>query len=124
MLFQNYRYYLLWRNPQIRFLDFQKVKDAERNKAKELFGTFDAPTELAQSIIAVRAGKAQSYSAAPTTNGAGGKQRMKITEAEKKKFEALVRKAKTLAEVQKLEKMFSEGRLPAEVMGDEGMDES
>ena len=124
VLFQNYRYYFLWRCPQIRFLDFQKVKDAERNQAKQLFGTFDAPTELAQSIIAVRSGKVQSYSAAPTVNGAGGKQRLKITETEKKKFEALVRKAKTLAEVQKLEKMFSEGRLPAEVVDADGMDES
>ena len=121
---QNYRYYLLWRCPQIRFLDFQKVKDAERNKAKELFGTFDEPTELAQSITAVRSGKTQSYSAAPTINGASGNKRMKITETEKKKFEALVRKAKTLAEVQKLEKMFSEGRLPAEVSEGDGMDES
>ncbi|KAI7047330.1 hypothetical protein KC352_g46071, partial [Hortaea werneckii] len=37
---EHYRYYVLWRNPRIRFLDFQKVKDAERNKAQELFGTF------------------------------------------------------------------------------------
>lgn len=50
---------------------------------------------------------------------------MKITETEKKRFEALVRKAKTLAEVQKLEKMFAEGKLPTEVMGDgDAMDET
>ncbi|KAK4544830.1 hypothetical protein LTR36_003734 [Oleoguttula mirabilis] len=123
---ENYRYYLLWRCPHIRFLDFQKVKDAERSKARELFGTADAPTELAQSIIAVRSNKPLGYSAAPAVNGAGGKgPKLKITDAEKKRFEALVRKAKTLADVQKLEKMFSEGRLPAEVMGGEdAMDET
>ncbi|KAI7353423.1 U2-associated snRNP A [Hortaea werneckii] len=123
---EHYRYYVLWRNPRIRFLDFQKVKDAERNKAQELFGTFDQPTELAQSIIAVRSSK--SFSAAAPTGDAGGVAKgkgMKITETEKRRFEALVRKAKTLAEVQKLEKMFAEGKLPAEVMGDgDAMDET
>lgn len=121
---QNYRYWLLWRCPQVRFLDFQKVKDAERSKAKELFGTIAAPTELAQSIIAVRSSKPHTYSAAPTVNGAGKNKRLKITDGEKRRFEALVRKAKTLAEVQKLEKMFSEGRLPPGVGDEEAMDET
>ncbi|KAK4899936.1 U2 snRNP complex subunit [Elasticomyces elasticus] len=122
---ENYRYWILWRAPQIRYLDFQKVKDAERTKAKELFGTFEEPTELAQSIIAVRSNKPLSYAGAPTTNGASKGQKLKFTEKEKKKFEALVRKAKTLAEVQKLEKAFSEGRLPPGVGDDEdAMDES
>ncbi|KAK0832628.1 U2 snRNP complex subunit [Friedmanniomyces endolithicus] len=115
---QNYRYWILWRAPQIRYLDFQKVKDVERERAKELFGTFDAPTELAQSIIAIRSNKPLGYAGAPTVNGAGSGQKLKITEKEKKRFETLVRKAKTLGEVQKLEKAFAEGRLPAGV-GDE-----
>lgn len=34
----------------MRFLDYIKVKDAERNKAKELFGEADAPTELASTV--------------------------------------------------------------------------
>ncbi|KAK4574551.1 U2 snRNP complex subunit [Recurvomyces mirabilis] len=120
---ENYRYWILWRAPQIRYLDFQKVKEAEREKAKELFGTAEVPTDLAQSIIAVRSNKPLSYNA-PMANGTKA-QRVKITEKEKKKFEALVRKAKTLAEVQKLEKAFSEGRLPAGVGEDDDvMDET
>jgi len=47
---QNYRYWVLWRCPSVRFLDYQKVKDAERNKAKELFGTVEEPTELASTV--------------------------------------------------------------------------
>jgi len=47
---QNYRYWVLWRCPTVRFLDYQKVKDAERAKAKELFGEADAPTELASRV--------------------------------------------------------------------------
>ena len=34
----------------MRFLDYHKVKDAERQKAKELFGTQDAPSDLATKV--------------------------------------------------------------------------
>ena len=127
MSIQNYRYYILWRCPQVRFLDFQKVKDAERNKGKELFGTFDAPTELAQSIIAVRSRNPMAFgSTGPSVNGASSKSsRMKLTEREKRKLEAMVKKAKTVSEVQKLEKAIAEGRIPPGVMDDEdAMDET
>lgn len=47
---QNYRYWVLWRCPSVRFLDYAKVKDAERRKAAELFGTSEQPTELASKV--------------------------------------------------------------------------
>jgi U2 small nuclear ribonucleoprotein A' len=115
---------VLWRCPQVRFLDFQKVKDAERKKAKDLFGSFDAPTELAQSIIAVRSNKASAFSGTITSNGDGKSSNVKITEEEKKRFQQLIQKARTLAEVQKLEKAYHEGRLPAGVMDGDAMDET
>lgn len=34
----------------MRFLDYQKVKQAEREKATELFGTAEEPTELASKV--------------------------------------------------------------------------
>jgi len=34
----------------VRFLDYQKVKDVEREKAKELFGTADEPSALASKV--------------------------------------------------------------------------
>ncbi|EME40540.1 hypothetical protein DOTSEDRAFT_90738 [Dothistroma septosporum NZE10] len=120
---ENYRYWAVWRCPSIRFLDFQKVKDAERKRAAELFGTKDAPTELAQSIIATRS-KGASFGGAPIANGTSSNKKMKITDEEKKRFQILVQKAKTLAEVQELEKRFNEGRLPTEVMDGEVMDET
>lgn len=36
----------------MRFLDYQKVKQAERQKARELFGTAEEPTELASKVRA------------------------------------------------------------------------
>jgi U2 small nuclear ribonucleoprotein A' len=47
---QHYRYWVIWRCPTVRFLDFQKVRDVERQKAAKVFGTADAPTELAASV--------------------------------------------------------------------------
>jgi hypothetical protein len=34
----------------VRYLDFAKVRDVERKKAKELFGTAEEPTELATQV--------------------------------------------------------------------------
>ncbi|EME78393.1 uncharacterized protein MYCFIDRAFT_205019 [Pseudocercospora fijiensis CIRAD86] len=103
---ENYRYWLIWNCPQIRFLDFVKVKDAEREKGKELFGTHDEPSNLAKSIAAVKSSNGL-FNAPTATTGS----RMKYTEEEKKKFQAMVQKAQTLADIQKLEKAFNEGRL-------------
>lgn len=47
---QNYRYWVLWRCPHVRFLDYRKVKDAERKRAVELFGTAAEPSALAAKV--------------------------------------------------------------------------
>jgi U2 small nuclear ribonucleoprotein A' len=43
---------VLWRCRSVRFLDYQKVKLAEREEADELFGTMEEPTELAAKVSA------------------------------------------------------------------------
>ena len=48
---QNYRYWLIWRCPTVRYLDFAKVRDVERKKAEELFGTNEEPTDLASKVL-------------------------------------------------------------------------
>ena len=50
IILQHYRPWVLWRCPTVRFLDYQKVKDAERKKAKELFGTAAEPSALASKV--------------------------------------------------------------------------
>ncbi len=47
---QHYRYWVVWRCPSIRFLDYQKVKEVEREKGRELFGTDEEPTALAAKV--------------------------------------------------------------------------
>lgn len=47
---QNYRYWVIWRCPSVRFLDFAKVRESERTKAEELFGSAEEPTALATRV--------------------------------------------------------------------------
>lgn len=88
-----------------------------------MFGTKEEPTQLAQSIIKTRSNRGFG-AGVPSVNGAAKGGKLKTTEVEKKRFQVLVQNAKTLAEVQKLEKMLNEGRLPAGVMDGDTMDET
>lgn len=99
----------------MRYLDFAKVKDVERNKAKELFGTSEEPTELATKIMGI---KSKGF-AVPTTNGADSaytKDRI-YTDDEKKRMRAAIQAASSLAEMARLEKDFAEGKIPAHILG-------
>jgi len=50
LLLQNYRSWVIFRCPSVRFLDFKRVTDHERKAAKELFGTAAEPTGLASKV--------------------------------------------------------------------------
>lgn len=51
---ENYRSWIIWRVPNVRFLDYHKVKEAERKHAEELFGTHEEPSELASKIMGIK----------------------------------------------------------------------
>ncbi|KAI4209857.1 MAG: hypothetical protein LQ351_007211 [Letrouitia transgressa] len=114
---EHYRHWIIWRCPTVRFLDYQKVRNIERAKAQELFGTGAEPSALASKIIGVKsrvfdipeATDAMSLDDAP----AGDKSYLvKLTEKEKTRVEAMIKSAKSLQEISRLEKMMNEGRIP------------
>ncbi|SPN99578.1 related to U2 snRNP protein A` [Cephalotrichum gorgonifer] len=108
---ENYRYWVIWRCPTVRFLDYEKVKDVERKQAKELFGTAEAPSALA---IKIRGTKSKGL-AAPLADGPADSAkfaRIKLTDGEKKRLQEMIKKASSLEEIIRLEKMINEGRLP------------
>ncbi|KAK4935726.1 U2 snRNP complex subunit [Elasticomyces elasticus] len=112
---EHYRLYLIWSIPSLRFLDYQKVRDAERQQANELFGTADAPTELAAKI---KGTKTRSFDVGAGVNGkaADSKRqgvRTQLTETEKKRVQEMIKNAKSLAEITRIEKDLAEGRIPA-----------
>ncbi|KAK1237798.1 hypothetical protein MKX07_003634 [Trichoderma sp. CBMAI-0711] len=113
---EHYRYWVIWRCPSVRFLDYQKVKQAERDKARELFGTEEEPTALATSIMGKKSKvdvTANGSSAAPSKLS-----RIKLTDAEKQRLQERIKKATSLQEIIALEKELNEGRLPSGVYGD------
>ncbi|OJD36564.1 l domain-like protein [Diplodia corticola] len=114
LISQNYRYYLIFRIPSLRFFDFQRVRDAERQKAKELFGTPDAPTELAQKVMSQR-NTVPDVSAGPGADDvAGGMARVKLTDVERLNIQELIKNANTLDEITRLEKLLNEGKIPGQ----------
>lgn len=117
-----YRYWAIWRCPSVRFLDFVKVLDVERKKAKELFGTTDEPTELASQIMGV---KSKGFVVPTLTDGSDNASKDRIyTDEEKERMRAAVHSAMSLDEMAKLDKDFAEGRLPAHIPGAQGPTET
>ncbi|KAI5463102.1 leucine-rich repeat-domain-containing protein [Mariannaea sp. PMI_226] len=111
-----YRYYVLWRCPTVRFLDFEKVKEAEREKGRELFGTAEEPTALASKIMGI---KTTTFDVSSNGNAAPSKlSRIKLTDVEKKRLQERIKKATSLQEIIALEKELNEGRLPTGIQGD------
>ncbi|KFA49572.1 hypothetical protein S40293_02816 [Stachybotrys chartarum IBT 40293] len=126
---EHYRYWVLWRCPSVRFLDFQKVKQAEREKGVELFGTTEQPTELAQQVnlfhntsgcyffltLENKIMSRKTRTVHASTNGSASSSklsRIKLTDEEKKQLQERIRKATSLQEIIALEKELNEGRLP------------
>lgn len=106
---------MIWSIPSLRFLDYERVRDQERQGAKELFGTFEEPTELAAKIRGV---KSKTFDANSATNGksgptSGGKAfRAVLSDNEKKRVQKLLQNAKSMAEIDRIEKDLAEGRVP------------
>jgi U2 small nuclear ribonucleoprotein A' len=125
----HYRSWVVWRCPSVRFLDFAKVRAEERKAARELFGGVGEGemTELAREILRVKSaaaaaaavGSAADVEDEQHVNGAVGG-RVKLKPEESKRVEALIRNAKSLAEIERLESELSKGRIPPGVLDSAG----
>jgi U2 small nuclear ribonucleoprotein A' len=120
----HYRSWVVWRCPSVRFLDFEKVRDEERTKARQLFSSGDGLTDLAREILRVKSAAAAAAGDVDMAdaddgegraNGAVGG-RVKLKPEERKRVEALIRNAKSLAEIERLESELSRGRIPPGVL--------
>lgn len=112
----------------MRFLDYQKVKDVERRQASDLFGTWTQPSATASEILGKKSSRTFDVSAAAAANGGrtgptaqqGDKAvRVKLTDKERKNVEKMIREARSLQEIARLEKELNEGRIPAGAMVDD-----
>lgn len=102
----------------MRFLDYQKVKDVERERAKELFGTAEEPSALASKIMGIKSRTFDASGVALADRAPAEKAiRVKLTDSERKRVEKMIREAKSLQEITRLEKELNEGRIPGGALG-------
>lgn len=114
----NYRTWLVHNIPSLRWLDYSKVRESERQSAASLFVTAEgAPTDLASSMGAQ---SVHIEAAAPQTNGktfevpgsaASGKSKG-LTDEQKQRVRKAIEKAGTLEEIQRLKRMLADGFIP------------
>jgi len=114
---EHYRYWVIWRCPSVRFLDYQKVKHAEREAARGLFGTAEEPAELASKIMGVKSKAADVATSNGASRNTSRLSRLKLTDAERKRLQEKIKKATSLDEIIRLEKELNEGRLPVVMDG-------
>ncbi|TEB35100.1 L domain-like protein [Coprinellus micaceus] len=110
-----YREWLAWRIPSLRVIDFQKIRDKEREAAKSLFLTADGKENaLATSIISsvsTRAGKPSLTIDEPKAPMPGRAGRL-LSKEEQDRVKAAIAKATSMEEVRRLERALKEGYVP------------
>ena len=111
------------------------MKDVEREQAAELFGTAKEPSALASKVVGplsyiergsslsleqIMGIKSRTFDVPsgginPLANGVGTSDkvnRVKLNDKEKKRVEQLIKNAKSLQEISRLEKELNDGRIP------------
>lgn len=111
---EHYRAFVVWKAARgsLHTLDFERIKDAERVRARELFeDESGTPTALAIKLSTSTApqGAVAAKRAAP---GAVGLKGRLMTPDEKRRVLAALTKAQTAEEVRKLERMLADGLVP------------
>ncbi|KAG5648228.1 hypothetical protein DXG03_006185 [Asterophora parasitica] len=111
-----YREWLAWRIPGLRVLDFQRIRDKERQHAKTLFLTADnLPTALATTFsttVTTQSTKALLTSDEPKPAALPGKAGRLMSKEDQEKVKAAIAKATSVEEIRKLERSLREGYMP------------
>ncbi|KAN0100807.1 Leucine-rich repeat domain containing protein [Tylopilus felleus] len=112
-----YREWLAWRIPSLRVLDFQRIRDKERQTGKSLFLTAEGlPTALATTIsttILNHGTKAAITIDEPKPAPLAGKAGRLMSKEEAERVKQAIAKATSIEEIRRLERSLKEGYLPA-----------
>jgi len=106
---RNYREYVIHKFPNLRVLDFKKVKQQEREAAKALFKTKEGKTQLkdiqrkAKTFVP---GDPLPEATNKTSNAAG------LTPDQVRQIKLMIAKAGTLQEIERLQQMLQKGQMP------------
>ncbi|KAK2462024.1 hypothetical protein APHAL10511_006487 [Amanita phalloides] len=111
-----YREWLAWRIPGLRVLDFQRIRDKEREAAKKLFVTPDGlMTQLATNLstaVSSQSAKPGLTIDEPKPMPVPGKAGRLMTKEERERVKAAIANAKSMEEIRRLERSLRDGYLP------------
>ncbi|KAJ1019718.1 hypothetical protein NDA13_005943 [Ustilago tritici] len=123
---QHYRDFVIWKLPQVRVLDFQRIRDKERQLAKELMETQDGrPSALAVKLMggdkmggdkmggdkmggdkmdvdSAVAGKESTFE----PGRSNGSRKRFLTREERKEIQEAIEKSESLEEIKRLEEQL------------------
>jgi len=106
---RNYREYVIHKFPNLRVLDFKKVKSQERENARNLFKTKEGKTQLkdiqrkAKTFVP---GEPLPEAVNKNTNSAG------LTPEQVRTIKGAIAKASSLEEIERLNQMLRTGQMP------------
>ncbi|KAF8446153.1 L domain-like protein [Boletus edulis BED1] len=111
-----YREWLARRIPSLRVLDFQRIRDKERQTGKSLFLTAEGlPTALATTIsttVSKHSTKAAITIDEPKAVPLAGKAGRLMSKEEAERVKQAIAKATSIEEIRRLERSLREGYLP------------
>ncbi|KAH0838486.1 L domain-like protein [Lanmaoa asiatica] len=109
-----YREWLAWRIPSLRVLDFQRIRDKERQTGKSLFLTAEGlPTALATTIsTTISSTKVAITIDEPKPVPLAGKAGRLMSKEEAERVKQAIAKATSIEEIRRLERSLKEGYLP------------
>ncbi|KAG0168320.1 U2 small nuclear ribonucleoprotein A' [Apophysomyces sp. BC1034] len=103
----HYRLYVIHKLPSVRVLDFNRVKDKERQEAAQLFLEDGEENELAKSITRNKTKTFEPGEGVQQKTGHG------LTPAEQLKIKEAIKQATSLDEISRLERLLKAGHLPS-----------
>ncbi|KAL1951812.1 hypothetical protein VTO73DRAFT_961 [Trametes versicolor] len=111
-----YREWLAWRIPNLRVLDFQRIREKERQAGRSLFLTADnLPTHLATTIsqtVSTHSSKPPVTTDEPKPLVQPGKAGRLMSKEEADKVREAIARATSVEEIRRLERQLREGFLP------------
>jgi len=111
-----YREWLAWRLHALRVIDFQRIRDKERETGKSLFLTAEGlPTALATTIstTVTTASKLAVTTDEPKPAVSASKAGRLMSKEDADKVKAAIAKATSVEEIKRLERSLREGYMPS-----------
>ena len=108
----NYRLFVIHKFPNLRVLDFRKVKLKEKEAAKALFKSKQGKDQLREIKK-----RAKTFTPGDPVNGSGGRPATNasgLTAEQVRNIKAAIAKATTLEEIERLNQMLRTGQIPGE----------